>query len=161
MESKALSEQIEYECRRIAAAFGVKEWHLTEGERPFLRYEGRFYQSDNVWEWVTWELNPIDGALFSLEIGDYGGWCRVYDLLLVSEEYRALHPDKDKYWMLNYNPHFQERLARGLYRLGFEDKDVLAELDRPFSAHEQMELRLPMPRELWPQKWLDEEMEQL
>lgn len=48
-------------------------------------------------------------------------------------------------------------LARGLYRLGFEDEDVLAKLNHPLSSHEKMELRLSLPREFWPKMWLAEE----
>jgi len=50
---------------------------------------------------------------------------------------------------------FDEYMVRGLYRLGVQD-DVLALLSYHLSAHEKLELRLSMPREFWPQKWVDE-----
>ncbi len=47
-------------------------------------------------------------------------------------------------------------MARGLYRLGFDEPAILAQLPQ-LSAHEKLELRLSMPREFWPQRWLEAE----
>ena len=48
-------------------------------------------------------------------------------------------------------------MARGIHRLGIEEEYVWGQLNVIFTAHEKMELRLSMPREFWPQKWMDEE----
>ncbi|RYF51008.1 MAG: hypothetical protein EOO38_04295 [Cytophagaceae bacterium] len=50
-------------------------------------------------------------------------------------------------------------MARVLFKLG-HDLSFIEEHFDTLSAHEQMELRLSMPREFWPQKWLDEEATQ-
>jgi hypothetical protein len=68
--------------------------------------------------------------------------------------------DEEVGWWLDPLPQFHEFIARGLYRLGIEDEDILSQLNHPFTAHEKLELRLSMPREFWPQKWLDEEREE-
>jgi hypothetical protein len=45
----------------------------------------------------------------------------------------------------------------GLYRLGLDDENDPRATHCSLSAHEKLELRLSMPREFWPQKWIDEE----
>ena len=54
------------------------------------------------------------------------------------------------------NSVYNEQMARGLYRLGIEDEEVLGRLNCPLTFHEQLELRHSMLREFWPAKWLDE-----
>ncbi len=48
-------------------------------------------------------------------------------------------------------------MARGLYCLGTDDSEALEQFYPAFSFHEKLELRLSLPREFWPQTWLDEE----
>jgi hypothetical protein len=47
-------------------------------------------------------------------------------------------------------------MARVLFKLGHDTSFIEEHFDT-LSAHEKLELRLSMPREFWPQKWLDEE----
>lgn len=62
----------------------------------------------------------------------------------------------ENYAMGEVDPVYSQMMARGLYRLGFEDQSVWSQL--PFlCAHEKLELRLSLPREFWPKPWLDEE----
>lgn len=48
-----------------------------------------------------------------------------------------------------------ERMSRALYCLGFDNETISSQLPH-LSAHEKLELRLGLPREFWPQKWLRE-----
>jgi hypothetical protein len=47
-------------------------------------------------------------------------------------------------------------ISRILYKIG-RDPQFIAEHFEAISGHEQLELRHEMPRDLWPQVWLDEE----
>ncbi len=42
-----------------------------------------------------------------------------------------------------------ERMARGLYRLGIDDEDIVTQFNYSLSAHEKLELRLSLSREFW------------
>ncbi len=47
-------------------------------------------------------------------------------------------------------------LARVLYKLGHSIEWIEANFDT-ITAHEQLELQRELPREFWPQRWLEEE----
>ncbi len=136
MEAEEVREKIEWEARRIATAFEVET--LTKGMFSYRGFSHGIL--------VTWRLGLQTGDLLRLTL---------YSDTLYCELFREL-PHQDGQWMYrSYTPKLNELMVRGLYRLGFEDENVLAQLTT-FTAHEKLELRLSMPRELWPQKWLDE-----
>lgn len=140
MEFEDVNPEVEREAHRVAVAFGLGEWESVEraweSERPT-----RHYRSQDV----EWQVAMADGKVCSLEVG-FGG-----------ESYCELHRYPG-YWVIDTSDGKQdERMARGLYCLGIEDEEVLLALDCPLSAHEKLELRLALPREFWPQTWLEEE----
>lgn len=142
MEFEDVSEKVEWEARRVAAAFGVEEWEqvsaASEAEGKYLRYRG---------EDIEWQIDIMDGDVFSIEAGDaQENYCHLFN-----------YPD---YWVIDPSDAQQnERMMRGLYRLGIEDADVLAELNHSLTSHEKLELRLSLPGEFWPKTWIEEEGE--
>lgn len=141
MEFENVSEQVEWEARRVAAAFGVKTFEvvLTEWMRNYWGEAGNTR--------ISWDIDARTNTFFSIQVGT--GGCEVnFDL----------DAPKEGWWFFP-NPIFHDLMARGLYRLGFEDEGVMRELKHPLTAHEKLELRLSLPREFWPKTWLDEEGE--
>ncbi len=146
MESEILNEKVEWEARRVAAAFGVSEWEIIERDDDRYRYwgmgrAGRYVRF--VW---------LEESASRLTVGESTkrgymapkGCCDWHDYgpLGLGE---ALNNDL---------------MAKGCYCLNYDYEchhyeDVWAFLP-PLSMHEKLELHLLMPRELWPQKWLDE-----
>jgi hypothetical protein len=145
MEFEVLSEKIKWEARRVAAAFGVKEWQRVQSHSPL----DVKWRSTVAGVAFTWDLQKDNGALMGLALGErYPQQCSVSNFP---------SPSVGDMWMVNRAPKYHEQMARGLYRLGFEVPLVLAQLNHPLTAHEKLELRLSMPREFWPKTWLDEE----
>ena len=142
MEFEDLNQQIEREARRVAAAFGIESFEIRDEE--VVAYVGLSSATQ-----VCWNIDSRTNSFFYIEVGERG--CEVNFAPNWSK------PNAPEEWRFYPNPAFHEVMARGLYRLGFEDEGVLAELNHPLSAHEKLELRLSMPRELWPKTWLDEE----
>ncbi len=136
-----VSEEMKREAQRVAAAFRLSEWDgQVEGFGDLLvsRREEDF------------EVRCcIDSqGLFDLHIENAEAPTSIYcDVEFQPELYCV---------PCLGNPSYNELMARGLYRLGLEDEVALSQLP-PLTAHEKLELRLSMPREFWPQKWLDGE----
>ena len=135
----------EREARRVAAAFGVREWN-TDGDSFSIRGVGEAglvvvcgIDSDTA-KFVGVQINGPDRKISHL-----------YD------DSRFLQPSAttQPLWNCSFSPTTAYSMARGLYRLGFEDESILSQLPS-LSAHEQMELRLSMPREFWPKSRLEE-----
>jgi hypothetical protein len=143
LESEDLNERIEWEARRVAAAFEIQAmipaWngvkHHFLGKTP-----------DGVS--VTWEIKPPSTHWTRIRV--HGG-----------EEWSLIESsERGWYFAPNTGLYFDEVLAYGLFRLGFEDEKIWSELPPlSLSAHEKLELRLSLPREFWPKTWLDEEGE--
>jgi hypothetical protein len=142
MEFEPLSENVEREALRIAAAFEVSKWKRIDPRISGYTMEG-FDRGDNRIEFYYLEGTERPRMIRVGDGDNYSCW---------DEE------DDEEGGVLKNLPANDEILARGLYRLGL-DEDVLSQLP-PLSADEKMELRLSMPREFWPQKWLDEEAAQ-
>ncbi len=125
----------QWEVQRVAVAFDVDS--VTVVRRiTGVHYEGLC--SDVL---VTWELGDPNARVKSIQVGERS-YCGVY---LSSGQWE---------WEPGREGH--EQIARGLYRLGFEDEGVLSQLDSPLTGHDKIELRLSMPREFWPPKWIEE-----
>lgn len=143
MELEDVSEKIEWEARRVAAAFELTSWAETT--------------SFNVWcgtcggVEVVWMQETKDAELTFIQVGDRTGNCSLsreqVDSFLGGE-----------LWELRTDTRYDDFMARGFYRLGFGTPALTSQLPE-LSAHEKLELRLSMPREFWPKTWLDEERE--
>jgi hypothetical protein len=129
--------ELEWEVRRIAAAFGVGEFQSRE-EDWLITSVGKADTTQ-----ILWSIDARINAFFYIEVGENG--CEV--------DSHTTWPQGDEQWRFYPQPEFHELMARGLYCLGFEDEGVLAKLNYPLTAHEKLELRLAMPREFWPKMW--------
>lgn len=129
-------EQLDWEVRRVAAAFGVRDWETQDwGHLWMIKGAAR------TGDCVNYGVNALTGRWMGVRVGNNTGQeCEVY------EKVAAL-------WMCRPHPQFNPQMARGLYCLGFEDQSVWAELNHPLTAHEQLELRLSMPSHFWPAQW--------
>ncbi|RYX80819.1 hypothetical protein EON83_26855 [bacterium] len=140
-----LNEYIEKELARIVAAFGV-----TKCTKVRQVIANNFYKA-----------TTSDGQELSIRIDNLGK-CSSLSLggcALFNQTNLAL-PGQPISWAINLSEGESDLImARGLYRLGFDDEAIFSQL--PLTAHEKLELRLSTPRELWPQVWLDEESERL
>ena len=166
MEFEVVSEKVEREARRVAVALNADEFRLVGCDKSvsnsvtYALYRGLWGKTT-----VQWTIMVEEAALQSIRIG--------LNQSLASDECRVFRLQTDSTctesvwepWATMENPYFQsppvfrEHMAHTLYCLGIdiEDEQDLAFLDVSLSAHEKLELRLSMPREFWPQKWLDEE----
>jgi hypothetical protein len=145
MEFEGLSEQIEWEARRVAAAFELRGWEKMYklGERQVFE---AVYESGVMLDAV---FVIGDSTLKSVDIRNNKDSCqsKLYGSLQAWRVYKS-----------HYVPAFNELMMRGLFRLGI-DETLLVPLEHPLSAHEKLELRLSLPREFWPKTWLDEEQQ--
>lgn len=143
MEFEGLSPEVEWEARRIAAAFGFELWGQTESE--FEDDPDSFYgvtKDGAQFEWIVGLERP--GGLEHLWVGR--------ELIFFWQG------SQSQDWKIE-SPHcHNELIVRGLYCLGFDETDLQRRSQGQLTAHEQLELRLSMPREFWPQKWLDQEV---
>jgi hypothetical protein len=140
MESQVLNEQIEAQARRVAAAFGVETWELDPGTDA--TYCG---WSDNVL-YVRWLIETFRPRVIFVAVS-----------VRHDENETSLWLDEAQQIDFPSEGNL-ELMARGLYRLGIEDEGVLSQLP-PLSAHEKLELRLSLPREFWPEQWLQKAKE--
>ncbi|BCM89073.1 hypothetical protein IAD21_00917 [Abditibacteriota bacterium] len=130
---------VEWEARRVAAAFGVEEWRTSFNERR----PGYCRSMDNDLRKVSWEI--FDGPF----IGHFSTWCEG-EWVCVKFDF------SERQWQIDdYSEGSFELMVRGLYCLGFEDEAILSQLPE-LSAHEKLELRLSLPREFWPESWKEE-----
>lgn len=137
---------IEWEAARVACAFGVEEW-----ETGFRASKNNFSVWQFISEGVIVHCQWDEDFWLSFRVGLHAGKGRevVGD---GSCQWRDYEPDFDCIQL--GHPIYNGIMARAMYCLGFPES-VLQQLP-PLSAHEQLELKLTMPREFWPQKWLDE-----
>ena len=151
MEFEDVSKKVEKEARRVAAAFKVSTFQkhqMNENESNFIaHFSGSAGGGDRRLYWQIGKNERV--TLLWLGTG------RSVVATVVEWE-SSLRGPKDAMgvWAVLLNSPHDEQMAQGLYRLGFESSEL-----PPLSltAHEKLELRLSMPREFWPQKWLDEE----
>lgn len=149
MESQVLEERIEREARRVAAALGIETFTRSSGNANITNFHITNFHADyqglNVW-W-SFDSRPDKPTLCVFDIEKDGKRCQVSLLNIAGANER---------WMFYPHGEFHEIMARWLYCLGFDDKNVLSRLP-DLTAHEKLELRLSLPREFWPRTWLDEE----
>ena len=146
---QALSEGIEWEARRVVAAFEITNWKLGVGhwpideDRTFDRFEGwigEFY--------LQWCVEPEGWFLLGLS----ETFTRGYHQALWQLSRHEGAASKPNAWRIHPGSMGGEIMARGLYRLGFEEKSILSQLPE-LSAHEKLELALSMPAEFRPRNW--------
>lgn len=148
MESEDVKAKVDWEERRVAAAFGVARWERDYTPwRTGLAPTGQVVQVEFCMESPT--IRRLMIGIYTQESGDLGDTCSVW--------IERKDPAQRTYPSREINVCYNEIMARGLYRLGIEDEEWIAPLNHPLTAHEKLELRKTMPREFWPQKWLDEE----
>jgi hypothetical protein len=146
VEFEDVSAEIEREAWRIVAAFGSTSYVSTPQ-----------FHSEIVEFTVTLESEVTLGLylnttpIVTVGLIELSG-CGAFLFMAASSGGRWEQGGVD----IHFTHH--SRMARGFYCLGIEDEATWRQL-LPLSAHEKLELRLSMPREFWPQKWLDEEGE--
>lgn len=131
MKLKDVSEQVEWEARRVVAAFGVEEFCFNDG------YIAQVEGATLMW-FIDEERAKVDNILL-VSPGDSIGL--VWDV-----------PSAFDYRISRHG----HLMARGLYCLGFANEKVWRRMPM-LSEHEKFELRLSMPREFWPKTWLHQE----
>ena len=151
-QTKLWQEKRDCEMRRVAAAFGVKEpkihailvgWYgegvVSEFDVHWISNEnwGKLLECDLKLHRVSIELKCLDGSVVDNTWIDYNKYTQRLEITTAG--------------ILTC-----ELMKRGLYCLGFEDEEVFTQLNCSLTAHERLELRLSLPHEFWPQKWLDE-----
>ncbi|RYZ80870.1 MAG: hypothetical protein EOP04_25050 [Proteobacteria bacterium] len=146
-KAKISKKAVRRESCRVAAAFGVKFFGplaLNPDKRKIdHHFKGQVSQQvEIVWILDLPSAQWTNLFIFTGEGKGYSSICRT------------------KRELTHVQPQHYEIMARALYRLGVEDEAELTKLEWPLSAHEKSELRLSLPREFWPQKWLDEEAAQ-
>ena len=150
MEFEDVKEKADAEAQRLAVAFGLETFDLDDED-----HNRRGYWTDYWGEWqgqlIMWTIELVSASFTHISTDEDS---RTSSL---SEEWPRGEKKQWDVYPLRH-PHLDALMARGLYRLGFEDEGVLSQLP-PLSAHEKLEVRLSMPREFWPQKWRDEEGE--
>ena len=158
MGSEVLSERIEWESHRVAAAFGAP-WSFVAEFLPESGASGTLFRfrSWNVMlaadTRLVFTFRQYKGALTWSQVCLYRGgdeqWCDLQSTLSDEDTWTC--------WTLTSTGGLNELMMRALYCLNFEEEGVFQKLNSPLSAHEKMELRLSMPREFWPHKWHEEE----
>jgi len=133
---------MQWEARRVAAAFGLEAWGRDVW---FMHSTATLFSGAQGEVEISWRINP-QGTAIHLSVGSGDQNDCIVTLRETTWKVAAQRFQKD----------YAEVMARGLYCLGVEDEGVIAQLDSPLTAHEKLELRLSMPRELWPKTWLDE-----
>jgi hypothetical protein len=135
-------KNIELEIKRVAVAFEVSRFRINRWCINMFQFNG--YSGE---DYIVWSFLKETEQLVYIRFGKESERCVVhrFSQSIVLDHWRCV-------------PHFRfnEKMARGLYRLGFDDEGVLAKLNHPLTAHEQLELRNSMSPEFWPQRWLGE-----
>lgn len=138
-----MNERVEWEAKRVAAAFGVQEWD----EQVKTREDFVSIVSNSDFSFVCCIDNQA--CITSLTIEDAQDVTVSCHVNFLPEGYCL--PCLEV-------PSYNERMVRGLYRLGLEEPSLIAELPT-LSAHEKLELSLSLPREFWPKAWIEKEAE--
>ena len=147
MEFEGVDGRIEWEARRVAAAFEVEIWQSDSEELTEVDFFGE--SSTGVSLSVQWVLSVGESSVHWTRVAldnEQGAWCDMF-----------FDPDISRWYLDPSQEAPLELMARGLYRLGLEDESVWSKLPA-LSAHEKMELRLSLPHEFWPQKWRGDEV---
>ncbi|RYX82720.1 hypothetical protein EON83_18045 [bacterium] len=145
--------QFEDLLRRVAAAFEVElllpsAWK-DEERIGFYAEKGELLFELEVTCNGDWHRLSIGQRVY--EDSEYLGSSNLYFVV------PFLDPNEKKQWEFFSYLAYDHLIARAFYRLGFEDEIIFSTLPE-LSTHEKLELRLSMPREFWPQKWLEGEV---
>ncbi|RYF52072.1 MAG: hypothetical protein EOO38_01430 [Cytophagaceae bacterium] len=150
MEFEDLDQKVQWEARRVAAAFGVESFTASGGHATLTN----FYASEGeVSLWWALDSRREKTMLRVLDITTGNQRCQVSVTKVLGNV-----NEEDK-WVLIDQGVLREEMAGWLYCLGFDDENVLSRLPA-LTMHEKMELRLSISREFWSQKWRDEEATQ-
>ena len=144
MELEVLNKEVERQARRVATAFDVTEFqirpHENQEEQNHRYMQGMTNQSPRAR--VIWIIDLLTEKWIYLRIVGPIGYVSVFSVN---------NPSTARFYLPT-----AELMALGLYLLGVEEQEALSQIFS-LSAHEKLELRLSLPREFWPQTWLDEE----
>jgi hypothetical protein len=165
-ESAHYSEIIVRKADQVAVAFGLTNWqHMQSGGNDHY-----FDTLQSDFATVGHFGGPCEEFFFSV-VGEVkiGWWMspnmRPFEISVQIKKGKestvaqlSYDQSTSKYELLSVGAiaEAQNLMARGLYRLGFEDEAISSQLP-PLTNHEKLELRVSMPREFWPRTWLDEE----
>lgn len=160
VDAGELSRAIHWEARRVAEAFGIKDWSSV----PVVGSATRFG--------FTGECGGIDGEDGSRQ-EEAGGQVGVALLWMVApgvrvdylclgdsladQECSLLYDRTLDRWKLCSQLRHAHLLACGLYCLGIVADTLAVEFDLELSLEQKEQLRLTLPREFWPKAWLEEE----
>lgn len=134
---------VEWEAMRVAQAFGVGEW--IEGTQYLVKE--RCFSGTTPPHWV-WRINSVPNAFTYIDIETFEGDFQFLQLKQMRGVWHFIKTERGI-------EIFGELMARGLFCLGFDDADILAQLPQ-LTEHEKLELRLSLPKEFWPPQWEQE-----
>ena len=156
MEFEDLSEKVQQEVKRVAAAFEMTTLELVGERVPPGGPHAYIYVGDSNLDpniVIETENHSETGTLLMVKIrvGNNEDVCEV--CIDSYPSHQVVYPSE--------NSACNTLMARGLYQLGFKEEWAwrglrARELDYPFTAHEKLDFQLSMPHEFWPQTWLDE-----
>ncbi|RYX80949.1 hypothetical protein EON83_26435 [bacterium] len=152
MEFEDVSEEMQRDARRIAVAFGRKSKKNIEvyPDRfidlgvDFASIRMAFRYRNNGLKTVVAHFLRGEQWRISLETGFSGNG---KNFQYVRSD--GLHMNGDA---------LAPEMMVAIYKLGLDLEPLQRVFNLTLTYHEQLELRLSMPREFWPQKWLDEEV---
>lgn len=138
---KDADEEVKWEAAQVAVAFESVLWEQW-------RYRGGYWRftSSNTGDGHLECRIMSGGGLMDIKCGSIA-WCRMDFYYCEFTPVDSAHSN---------SADLHHIMARGLYRLGVTNEEIICQLP-PLSAREKLGLRLSMPREFWPQKWIDEE----
>lgn len=142
MESRILSEQ--FAPVRVAAAFGASGWRKSSW--PYAKaeqYEGKVLIGEEQVALHVW-FDGSESLFFEIGAGEWSTQVHYWPGSSLRE-----------WTAMGDTPDFNDHMAHSLFRLGFEDEALFAQLP-DLSLHDKLELRLSFAREFWPPKWLEE-----
>lgn len=146
MEFEDVKGRVEWEARRVAAAFGAESFTASRYNSTLTDFHASY---KGICLWWSLDSRREKTMLRVLDIKKGNQRCQVS----VTNVLGSL-VEEDR-WMLIDQGVFREEMACWLYRLGFEEQSVLSQLPM-LTMHEKIELRLSLPPKFWPKKWLEE-----
>lgn len=162
MEFENVSEDIEWEARRHAVAFGLSDCDAVgcDDEEGGQRLSFQV-KTEGLWIECWFELDD-EQNVWGLLIDDYGGGPFMEDDMfarLMSFDDEVVCESHLPLSKKNKGDEVVSRLLKAVYLLGHPISAFESKLGLTLSHHEKLELRLSMPREFWPKTWRDEDGE--
>ncbi len=145
MESEIINDEVEWEACRVARAFGINDPSTARWNGLFASVQGSCALGEPLGVAAYW-FDDQTTFVFTVQ-------CEL-SLVIKQDAITEInglvaHPDERVIPL--------EPIVRALYQLGYDCSLLENQARRPpLTAHEKLELRLSMPREFWPKKWLEE-----